>query len=252
MSDFMQLFKRYSVKEDRRIKRICAPLVDCLNIPIFTYSFMDADGRFGYLTNTLEFSEYYFSQKLYLHNPYFAHPALFRSGHSMTPCTLDEETQKTLSRRYKADHFFLNACATENRMECFIFAHENVDAGGGNPYVERLDLLAKFSRYFKREAKSIIERMRSDQFNMRKERGATLFETPSSVPLARNDSINTFLKLVSGLSPQELRCLDLFKEGKSAQATGALLGLSQRTVEHYFENIKNKLGCSSKYDLLNY
>lgn len=249
----MQLLKRYSVKEERKIKSICAPLVDCLKIPIFTYSFLDADGRFGYLTNTLEFNEYYFSKKLFLQNPYFAHPALFRSGHSMTPCSLDEETQKTLSKRFKADHFFLSAYATETRIECFIFANENVGGGGGNSYFSRLDLLAKFSRYFKREASGLIKRMHGDQFNMRKERGATLFEAPPSVPLACHDlTENTFLKIVSGLSRQEMRCLELFKQGKSAQATAALLGLSARTVEHYFDNIKNKLGCSSKYDLLNY
>ncbi|MCE5318631.1 MAG: helix-turn-helix transcriptional regulator [Parachlamydia sp.] len=247
----MQLFKRYSLKHERKIKSICTPLVDCLNIPIFTYSFLEADGRFGYITNTLEFNDYYFSQKLYLQNPYFAHPALFRSGHVLCPCSLDEETQKTLRRRFKADHFFLSTYATASRMECFIFANENVNAAGGNSYLARLDLLTKFSRYFKREAKSLIDRMHGEQFNMRTERGTSLFETPPSVPLVHNDpTILPFLKKVSGLSPQELRCLELFKQGKSAQATGALLGLSRRTVEHYFENIKNKLGCSSKFDLL--
>lgn len=252
MTDLVQIIKRYSAKYDRKIKKICAPLTDCLEIPIFTYSFTEADGRFGYLSNAPEFGEFYFSQNYHLHNPYFSHPALFRSGHTWCPCTTDEETQRQLKNRFRADHFFLSVQADASKMECFIFANENIGAEGDHKYLHRLGLLTQFSHYFKREAKALIGQMRADQFSIRKERSLE-FEVQPAVPLAKDDpSTLSFLKQVSGLSPQELRCLELFKQGKSAQATGALLGLSQRTVEHYFENIKNKLGCTSKYDLLNY
>ena len=40
--------------------------------------------------------------------------------------------------------------------------------------------------------------------------------------------------------------LTIYLEGRSAQSTAAILGLSRRTVEHYFENIKVKLNCRSK------
>lgn len=252
MHDLYQLFHSYSIKKEHTIKRICAPLVDCLNIPIFTYSFLEADGRFGYITNTLEFNEYYFSEKLYLQNPYFAHPALFRSGHVLAPCSIDAEIQKSLRKKYRADHFFLSVYTTATRMECFIFANENMALGDFNPYFSRLDLLTKFCRYFKREAKGICQSMYDDHFSMLEGRESTFF-APPDVPLSQADGkMVSFMKAISGLTPQEMRCLDLFKEGKTAQATAAILGLSRRTVEHYFENIKDKLGCSSKFDLLNY
>lgn len=253
MSDLLQLIKNYSVKHHKKIETICSPLVDCLDIPIFTYGFIEADGRFGYLTNKIEFNEYYFSQNLHLSNPYYSDPAYFRSGHILLPCTQNEEAQKSLSKKFNADHIFLTIEANESKLEFFIFANENVDAGGGNHYLTRLNLLHKFQNYFKREAKDLIGKIRSDQFNILKERGKESFETIPSVPLASNDpKIHAFLKRVCGLSPQEIRCLEYFKQGKSAQATGALMGLSQCTVEFYFENMKNKLGCTSKYDLLNY
>jgi len=253
MSHVRQIIKNYSIKYDRKIERICSPLVNHLNIPVFTYYFIEADGTFGYLSNAIEFNEYYFSEKIHLHNPYFANPVFFRSGSVLNPCTFDEDVQRILCKRFCADHFFLNLQANESRMEGFIFANKNVNAEGGHTYLPHLDLLAKFARYFKREAQDVIGQMKADKFNIRMERGNELFETQSSVPLANDDpKIFTFLKQVSGLSPQEQRCLELFKQGKSAQMTGALMGLSQRTVEHYFENIKNKLGCTSKYDLLDY
>lgn len=253
MSDLLQIIKSYSIKHDKKIKEICSPLVDYLNTPVFTYYFVEADGRFGYISNQPEFSEYYFSQKLYLNNPYFAHPSLFRSGCDLQPCTLDPETQEILKNTFQADHLFLTLNANESTMEGFIFANDNVNAGGAIQYLPYLDLFNKFGRYFKREAKDLIGRMKADQFNIMSIRGQEQFELPSSVALAKGDpKIRAFLKAVSGLSPQEERCLELFKEGKSSQSTAAIMGLSQRTVEHYFENIKNKLGCTSKYDLLNY
>lgn len=251
MSNSSLIFKKYSLKYDRTIKKICTPLVDYLQTPIFTYCFVEEDGRFGYISNALEFNEYYFSNGIFLQNPYLTHPAFFRSGHAFIPCTADEDARKILLKSFKADHLFFTLEKSGTRMEFFIYAHENANADEGFKYLPRLNLYHQFSRYFKREAKDLLGKMRADQFNIQKDRGK-LFETAPSVPLGDNDpKILSFLKHVSGLSPQEYRCLELFKSGHSAQSTAAILGISRRTVETYFENIKNKLGCYSKYDLLN-
>lgn len=52
------------------------------------------------------------------------------------------------------------------------------------------------------------------------------------------------------LSRQENLCLKYLMQGKSAKAIANILSLSKRTVEHYIENIKNKMGVSSKYELM--
>ena len=71
------------------------------------------------------------------------------------------------------------------------------------------------------------------------------------MPLLNKDlKTQQFLKKIFPLTVREHQCLDLFKQGRSVQATAAILDLSQRTVEHYFENIKEKLGCQSKMELL--
>jgi DNA-binding CsgD family transcriptional regulator/predicted ester cyclase len=51
------------------------------------------------------------------------------------------------------------------------------------------------------------------------------------------------------LSTREQDCLDLLLKGKTAKETGNILGLSSRTVESYFENIKKKLKCTNKGQL---
>lgn len=248
-----EIVKNYSIRNDRKIKKICEPLVDHLDIPVFAYYFVEADGSFGFLTNSLDFNSYYFEENIYLANPYFAHPAFFRSGYAMLPCSSDEETQKKLNIRFSADHMFLHVKTNSNVMESFIFANLHEGLKDGQNYMMKIDLLDKFCKYFKRETSDLIQKMKGAHYNIKEERGESLFESAPDVPLAAYDpKVKNFLKKVTGLSRQEQICLEHFQQGKSAQATGALMNLSQRTVESYFESIKNKLGCSSKYDLLDY
>ena len=54
------------------------------------------------------------------------------------------------------------------------------------------------------------------------------------------------------LSSRELDCIFLYQDGKTAKETARELNISQRTVETYFENIKNKLSCYSKDQVLQF
>lgn len=51
-------------------------------------------------------------------------------------------------------------------------------------------------------------------------------------------------------SPRELECLFCMLRGMSAKQIGNFLGLTKRTIEFYIDNIKNKVGCSKKSQLL--
>jgi DNA-binding CsgD family transcriptional regulator len=52
------------------------------------------------------------------------------------------------------------------------------------------------------------------------------------------------------LSKRETQCLQLSVRGKSAAMVAKYLGISQRTVEEYLNNIKLKFGVSSKSELI--
>ena len=52
------------------------------------------------------------------------------------------------------------------------------------------------------------------------------------------------------LSPREVDCAIAMIEGRSARETALQYAISQRTVESYIENIKNKLGCNLKSELI--
>ncbi len=54
------------------------------------------------------------------------------------------------------------------------------------------------------------------------------------------------------LSLQEKRCIQFLLLGKTSKETASAMNLSHRTVEFYFENIKNKLQCHTKKEIFLY
>lgn len=242
------LVKKYTIKHDRFIKNICAPLKDCLGIPIFTYYTIEEDGRFGILSSCAEQLDFFYEEKLYLTNPYLKHPYLFRSGHTFVQATPDPTYLELSQQRFQVSNLFLTLQRNSNCIEGFLFGTKTIDPNIN--YLNQLDLLNKFSSHFKREARSLIEQMKKDNYNLKNAKGKAFLEEDPSILLTSSDPRTLqFLKTISPLSARENECLELYKQGHSAQSSAAVLGLSQRTVEHYFENIKNKLGCVSKREL---
>lgn len=96
--------------------------------------------------------KYYYSENIFMNNPYMAHPDLFRSGYAFLPCTFDDNIQKVLLKRFLANHLFLMLKKSEGRIEGFIFADSFLDLQKSSHYMSQVDLLVKFGRYFKREA----------------------------------------------------------------------------------------------------
>ena len=261
MPNLYDLIKRYSIKHDYKIKNICNPLKDCLGVSNFGYYFIENDGRFGMLGTDNSLLEYYYQEKLYNTNPWLRHPKFFRSGYALTTTCPTE--QKPLAdtgltdpnyleisgRKIQIGQLLIILQQREEGQEVFTF---DVTTLKPNNYLRDLELLKKFSLYFKREVKSLIDGMHSEGYNIQEAKGKAFFEKHDSWLLSNSDTkALRFLKKISPFSDREQQCLDLYKEGHSAQETAAKLGLSQRTVEHYFENMKTKLACMSKRDLLN-
>jgi len=242
----LQSMLNYSIKKNSKIKQTCNPLKDDLGITNFTYGYMEADGNFCLLSNNIECLESFLCRKLYLSNPYFKCPSLFRSGYGIIP------TFNPSHKKLKITHLLYLIEARSSRLELFVFGFPSESPDIYAPYfLEKLDLLHKFILYFRRECKSLIAEMPSNCANLKEALGPLFFAVDPATPLLKNDPALQFLKKISPLSEREQQCVEMYKEGHSAQSTAMMLGLSQRTIEHYFDNIKDKIGCTSKRDLLN-
>ena len=52
------------------------------------------------------------------------------------------------------------------------------------------------------------------------------------------------------LTERQLQCAEYLLQGKTAREMAELLGLSRRTVEYYLCNVKSKLECKNKAELI--
>lgn len=253
VSSLNELIRRYTINCDRRIKRICSPLQTLAGITTFSYFSIDHDGRFVIMSNYPEQLDFFYGNKLYLDCPYLTHPELFRSGCALIPLTTHSEFLQQSRQLHRVDHLFLMLQKQKNRIEGQFFIKENLGEAECTIFLSYIDLLKKFGKYFKREAGDLIRSAWEGSYNIHKAKGNSFLSRDPSLPLSSKDPhASSFLKKVNPLTPQEQNCLHLFQQGHTAQSTGAIMGLSQRTVEHYFENMKNKLGCHSKRDLLDW
>jgi DNA-binding CsgD family transcriptional regulator len=253
MEDLTDLVKQYTIKHDRLLKSICAPLKEAFGIDSFIYYIIEEDGRFGILSNHAEQAECYYTEELYLKNPFMVHPKLLRSGCALVPAITDPCFQELFREQFQIHYLLLITKRTGNAIECFLFSSKELNPHTCAEFFAKSDVLHKFTLYFKRKAEALITEMLSDGFNLKEAKGGAFFKHDPLTPLSNhNGATLKFLKTVFPLSIREEECLELFKQGKSSQSTAATLGLSQRTVEHYFDNIKDKLGCSSKWELLEY
>jgi DNA-binding CsgD family transcriptional regulator len=250
MSELLHLIGNYTIKKDTQIKKICSPL-ELIGVPFFSYYSIDVNGNFGLLSNYAEQVEFYYAEKLYLNEPYLSCPTLFQSGSVLAPAIVDFDYWDLCYSKYLANHLYLILERQGDSLEGFIFSAPGIKENNVQGLIQYSDLLKKFTKYFKREASTLIGRMLTDRYNILKEKGESFFQIDPKLPLAsQNKNREKFLKLMLPLTKREHECLELFKQGKSAQTVASILNLSHRTVEHYYDSIKDKLGVSSKWDLL--
>lgn len=81
----------------------------------------------------------------------------------------------------------------------------------------------------------------------------TPMQTTASLSMMQQDKRNLVAMPaanINKLSAREMECLFYVLRGKTLKEIAIMLQLSRRTIETYFENIKNKFGCTNKTELL--
>lgn len=249
----MDLIEKHSLKNHKKLKKLTAPLQEMLGISFFSYYIIDEKGGFSFLSNYAAQAEFYYANHLYASNPYLVHPRLLRSGCTLAKAVTPPEFYEISSRKFYVGNLFMIQKRNGDRLEGYLFGDTEEHTLLNGRYLKNLPLLNRFSGHFKRESSEWITRIERENYNLKEAKGASFLEGADGCDLRSEDPAQMqFLKKISPLSHREEQCIECYQMGHSAQSTAALLGLSQRTVEHYFDNIKIKLGLSSKRDLLGY
>lgn len=262
MLSWEDIIEKYITKHSDQIRKITRPLRDRFGIEYFTYHGIDSKRHYTVLVDRPDWAEHYVSIQLYLEDPFLRHPSVYEPG----ICVIGEqgspiyqETVKKLGEQvFQTSMGLVQIERTGDGVEFF-------GCTGRNPhslyslYLNHGSLLKSFSQYFKSELGSILSCLKDEPSFLPDLKGKDFFVQDPIGPEIDQGSCYSFLedigfagaiKLADSLTKRQKECLTLLLAHKNAKETAAILNLSPRTIEFYFENIKDKLGCFSKSDII--
>lgn len=261
MLGWEEIVQSYTINPSDRIKKVTRPLDIHFGISCFFYIRINHQGQLIWLGNRPDCAEYYVNQKHFIHDPCMTHPNNWESGYSLLEKVAPDTYQKTFLKESE-NLFNLNSWIILSKkelefVELFGFVGEE-KSHLEKIYLNHSRLLKSFAAYFKKEMYPTIYQMSEESISLVDLKGKNYYPNLSIHPKIDATTCQAFLKdcgmksqikRAELLSKRERQCLESFLLGKTAKETASDLGLSARTIEFYFENIKNKLGCQSKLEI---
>lgn len=258
--NWKEIVQNYIIKHSNRIRKATRPLRDHFGIDYFTYHRIDETGKYTVLVDRPDWAEHYVQEQIFLDDPYLRHPSVYQSGISLFESHgTDEYRERVLKLGKDVLNVNLGAIIIQKRksdVEFFGFSCNAASSCLQSLYLNRPQILHSFAAYFKKQLNPILNQMEQEAGSLVHLKGSDFFCNQAICPDLSPETCQAFYRdlgiLENGekLSPREKQCIKLLIEGKTAKETGATLGLSPRTIEFYFENIKNKLSCWSKQEIL--
>ena len=143
--------------------------------------------------------------------------------------------------------------------ELFGFGAKSDLASAPNFFINNIDLFERFSLFFRSQAADIIKKCDFNKIIASNINKPAVLKRNNSLQLRRKGFIaDTELRrnrakiTIDGFSfsARELDCIRCILLGKTAQEIGERLFISARTVETHIDNIKIKLNCHKKSELV--
>lgn len=250
---------RYIKRYHAKMKQICEPLERFFGINYFTYHSITPEGHWCPFVSRPDWADYFTEHEIYLFDPFLYHPRSYQSGTLFwTPLyQKDPNLQgffKDARDKFSMGHGFCIIEKSEKSCEFFGFSAPPEHEQFSSTCFQDLALLKEFCKYFKHEAAPILNQLNYDPIPLLTLKGE-LFEATNSPFEQEELKKSLFLKYIRTeplikLSKREKECLSLYLDHQRMQDVADRLKLSIRTIEFYLGNIKNKLNCFDKINLI--
>lgn len=263
MLNWKQIVQDYIIQHSDKIRQVTRPLRDRFQIQYFTYHRIDNTGKYTVLVDRPDWAEHYVEEKFYLEDPYLGHPDIYKSGFCFFENHGSEKYRdkvlKDAKEIFNLDQSVILIEKNVNSVEFFGFSGNKAGCSLDKLCLNHPWVLKSFAGHFKKELHHILSQMEEETGLLPHLKGSSFYSKQLIHPDIHSTTLLEYLKdlgkesemiKIGRLSGREKQCMQLLLKGKSAKETAAFLKLSHRTIEFYFENIKNKLTCSSKQEIL--
>jgi len=235
----------YSASPD--IAEIVKPLKR-LGISYFTYGRKYADGATFCLQDGNDALSVYYKNKHYLKGNTECRIENYKEQVALWSTLPNQKVIDECTRAMGFDHGMFMFHPHEDYNEVFAFATFKGNEKIINTYLTEMETFLKFKQYFREKADPIIKKAEQQKFILP-------FNDELDIRSALENHDENHSVLLSTcdnkkLTKRQLECCLLLMKGKTAKDIALVLGLSHRTVEDYLNQIKIKLGCSNKTELI--
>ncbi|QDQ83398.1 response regulator transcription factor [Paraburkholderia megapolitana] len=240
------------------IAEICKDLFKAAEINFFSYSRVYKDGSRAELWSDPNALEHTFFKKKYITGTYTAdyyninerYVLLDSKIESFPDLIRDKYSMHLVDQRIIFDHTspFEIVIKLNDSCEFFSFYSSASRRSAEIFYINNLATFEQFSSFFKIVAASLISAASSQRL--------VKASSPPDAPRLGNDIlprpkawglVSSHPQLLTG---RQLEIARHIITGQTARQIGHRLGLSARTVETHIDNMKSRLGCSNKTELL--
>jgi DNA-binding CsgD family transcriptional regulator len=243
------------------VASICQPLKQYFSINDFHYEKIYKDNSKTKLVSRADWVSFYYKNGFQYFGEYETSIADIHGGFYLTAAMARQNIFMVARENFNIDNGILIVDKYEDYCELFWFGSVKGDLSALHFYLNNMDLIRRFILYFKERAASIIEKADRERILIPSKK---IITDDSQIIMnkgrcGRHDFINSIRVEryhLSGsysyvmLTEREFECAVCLLEGKTAQQIGNNLHLSRRTVETHLANIKSKVSCKTKGDLI--
>lgn len=244
-----------AIKQSQSINEISIPL-KIFNITFFNHIRIFNDKSRLSLSNRGDWLEH-FNKQQYIKNAYFSkNPILLTQEYYLWDVMINPDNVMSVAKNdFNIAHGFTIVDKNKEYIDLFLFATTYDNHEINNFYINQLDVLKHFISYYKDKSRIIIKNCQPDQ-------PTNVVSKNNQIPCEK-DKINEFYLATALkkhylnndnssfiLSSREYECLSILVKGYSLKEASVMMDINQRTIYSYLENIKNKLNCSTKSEVL--
>ncbi len=231
------------------VKEIIKPL-QRFDINFFGYKLCYKDGSRFYLNSDAEFMRYYFNKECYTYANTESYPADSRPRIALWSTVGQEELYDDVRERFDYDHGLYLIIPGKDYFELFSFATSSKNDFVLNQYFASFEFFLGFTAYFNDKANAIISKAEQSRIL------APVRQIELGMPFEQKQldtAVNALKKTNSesiNLSARQWECARHLIEGKTVGQMADATGLSARTIEFYLANLRKKLQCRNKAQLI--
>lgn len=238
------------LQHENDIKDICKSLIKlCPEIEYVDYGKIYDDGTCFILSNNHKVVKFIFEYEYKLNTV----PESIISDkfyHLVSKEGPDEEFVNELKREFSI-HSPLNTFERgKDYFEGFFFTLNTNQNDAVNFYLNHINELENFKKYFKTQSNNIIKLAENSRIKIPENMISNIVGHQLN-----NKKTNQYLFYKSrqiNLTPREIECLHHISRGFSAKDCAKEINISFRTIETHISNIKVKLNCSRKSELIKF